>query len=117
MGVLFDALASCRDHADGAGGCFFSASPEGDVFVDDVDVVPVVEGLCAGVVEFVVEDCSAPVFHCVFEACYDEDYDYRNGSEAGIRCAENGEYLASQYHRHGGSLDGMGRGLRPVVLQ
>jgi len=87
------AVSSGGDLSDGAGNGLFGASPEGNVFVDDVDVVPFMEGFSAGVIEFVVEDCSTPVFHGVFEGCCCEDYDYWDGTKAGIRCAENGEYL------------------------
>lgn len=63
------------------------------MFFYDVDVVPVVEGSGAVVVEFVVEDCATPVFHCVFDGCDDKDYDQGYRSETRIRCAEKGENL------------------------
>ena len=90
------ALSFGGDLPDGAGNGLFCASPEGNVFVDDVDVVPLMEGFSVGVIEFVVEDCSPPVFHGVFDGCGGEDYDYWDSAEAGIRCAENGEYLQRQ---------------------
>jgi len=93
VGVGFLAVSSGGDFSDGMGNGLFGASPEGNVFVDDVDVVPFMEGLSVGVIEFVVEHCSTPVFHSVFEGCNGEDYDYWDGAEAGIRCAEDGEYL------------------------
>ena len=63
------------------------------MFIDDIDIMPVVEGLCACIVEFIVKDCTPPVLHCVFEGCDSEDYNNGNGSQTRIRCAKDGKYL------------------------
>src|SRR5271170_4980580 len=67
------------------------------MFVDDVDVVPFVEGFCVSIVEFVVEDCATPVFHCIFKCCDGENYNNWNCSKTRIRCAKDGEYLQTRY--------------------
>jgi len=71
MRILFNALSSSAEESDCSGCGFFDTSPERDVFFDDVDVVPFVEGFGFCVVEFVVEDGSTPVFHGIFECGHD----------------------------------------------
>jgi hypothetical protein len=75
MRIMFEALATGADEADKSGSGLFDASPEGNVFVNDVDIVPLGERLCACVVEFAVEDSATPVFHCIFECGDGEDDD------------------------------------------
>jgi len=63
------------------------------VFVDYVDIVPVVKGSGMCVVEFVVEKGSSPIFHCIFERCYCQNDYNGDSSKTRIGCSENRKYL------------------------
>lgn len=54
------------------------------MFIDHVDIVPFVECPCLGIVEFIVEDCSTPIFHSIFKCCDNEDYNDRDSAKTRI---------------------------------
>ena len=63
------------------------------MFVDYVDIVPFVKGFGVGIVEFVVENGSSPIFHCIFECCYRQNNEDGYSSKTRIWVSENGKYL------------------------
>ena len=106
--IMFYPLSSSADTTDEPRSGLFESPPQGNTFFYEIDIVPFMECFCSSVVEFIVENCSSPIFHRVFERGDCEDYNYRNSAETRIRCAENRKYL---------ELDIGVQGSIPVILR
>ncbi len=86
----FDELIACYNHS-GIG--FLEPSPQGDIVVRNVDVVPVAQPMHRGVVQFVVEDCPAPIFNRILHCGKEKDDDQWDRAEPRVRITEYWENL------------------------
>ncbi len=73
--------------------CLFHASPNGNVIVRRVDILPVDQAVYRRVIEFGVQHRSTPIFYSIFNSRDGKDKDQGYGAETRIRSSEYGENL------------------------
>lgn len=76
---------------------FLDTAPQRDIVFDRVDIVPFDETIYGGIVQFGIEDRTAPILDGIFDGGDDDDNDQGDSIECGFIDTEDREELDKGY--------------------
>lgn len=80
---------------------FLDPTPQINVVLGRVDIIPFGQAVNWRVIHLVVGDCPTPIFDGIFDSGHDDNHNQRNGIETRIVGTENGEEL--EIHQYMGN--------------